>query len=162
MDSLTGSSPFYIIHRIDFVIHFWGDYVNMIASRKSDQRPLINLTIKNLTLSICKDYQGAIHNFENVRESLRINYFAIIIILLHVYLSSYNKLDWKDNSTHFASHNPITHSMRKNYKMSGKFAYWSNYLRTFNCFLTFCNTDVSDDRIPHYLHPCFHPLNICQ
>ena len=83
-----------------------------------------------------------------MRESLRINYFAqllvpvihviIIIILLHVYLSSYNKLDWKDNSTHFASHNPITHSMRKNYKMSGKFApllYWSNYLRTFTSLI---------------------------
>ena len=79
------------------------NYVNMIASRKSDQRHPLNLTIKNLTLSVCKDHQGAIHNFENVRESLRINYFAqllvpvihviIIIILLHVYLSSYNKLD---------------------------------------------------------------------
>ena len=70
----------------------------MIASRKS--HPL-NLTIKNLTLSIYKDHQGAIHNFENVRESLRINYFAqllvpvihvtITIILLRIDLSSYNE-----------------------------------------------------------------------
>ena len=60
-------------------------------------------------LSIYKDHQGAIHNFENVRESLRINYFAqllvpvihviITIILLRIYLSSYNKLDQKNNST---------------------------------------------------------------
>ena len=52
----------------------------MIASRKSDQRHPLNLTIKNLTLSVCKDHQGAIHNFENVRESLRINYFAQLLI----------------------------------------------------------------------------------
>ena len=83
-----------------------------------------------------------------MRESLRINYFAqllvpvihviITIILLRIYLSSYNKLDRKNNSTHFASHNPVTHSMRKNYKMSGKFApllYWSNYLRTFTSLI---------------------------
>jgi hypothetical protein len=47
----------------------------MITSRKSDQRPLLNLTIKEFI------YQGAlfnIHNFENVLESLRINYFAQI------------------------------------------------------------------------------------
>ena len=83
-----------------------------------------------------------------MRESLRINYFAqllfpvihviITIILLRIYLSSYNKLDRKNNSTLFASHNPVTHSMRKNYKMSGKFApllYWSNYLRTFTSLI---------------------------
>ena len=81
---------------------FEGNYVNMIASRKSDQPSLLNLT-----LSICKDHQGPLFNnnirknFENMRESLRINYFAqllvpvihvtITIILLRIYLSSYNK-----------------------------------------------------------------------
>ncbi|GES72995.1 hypothetical protein RCL_jg2059.t1 [Rhizophagus clarus] len=30
--------------RIDFVIHFWENYVNMIASQKSDQQILLNLT----------------------------------------------------------------------------------------------------------------------
>ena len=56
---------------------FGANYVNMITSRKSDQRPLLNLTDKELMLSIYKDNQGDRGIiFENVRESLRINYFA--------------------------------------------------------------------------------------
>ena len=52
----------------------------MITSQKSDQRHPLNLTIKNLMLSIYKDHQGAIHNFENMRESLRINYFVQLLV----------------------------------------------------------------------------------
>ena len=68
---------------------FGANYVNMITSRKSDQRPLLNLTI------VYKDRQGEfllINFIEYMRESSRTN----AILLITVDTAIYTKINYKN------------------------------------------------------------------
>jgi hypothetical protein len=73
--------------------HSWG---KITYRENPDQRHPPNLTMKNLTLSVCKDHQGAIRNFENVRESFKINYFAQLLyhynITAHLFINLIEKI----------------------------------------------------------------------